>query len=54
MDFLRGVILDPANRMSNALYTLANKRQGESQAARALLEDIEALERDVPDLTEDQ
>lgn len=52
IDFCKGVVNDPSNRMSNALLTLAKKKQGEGQTARALLEEIEALETEIPELSE--
>lgn len=54
IDFCKGVILDPTNRMANALLLLDNKKQSDNQTARALLEEIENLEQDIPQITEEQ
>lgn len=52
--FCKGIILDPTNRMSNALLSLAFKKQGDGQGARAFLDEVEALERDIPELSAEE
>ncbi|KIW26593.1 uncharacterized protein PV07_09675 [Cladophialophora immunda] len=52
--FCKGIILDPTNRMSNALLSLAFKKQGDNQGARAFLDEVEALERDIPELSAEE
>lgn len=52
--FLRSTVADPATRKSEALLSLAAKKQGPSQSVRDLLAEIEQLEEDIPKMSEDE
>ena len=51
--FLRTTLADPAVRMAEALQTLYRKQQKEHQKVHELLAEIEALEEDIPEMTEE-
>ncbi|KIX09169.1 uncharacterized protein Z518_00248 [Rhinocladiella mackenziei CBS 650.93] len=49
IQFLRDLIVAPANRVATATLKLQQKRQRKGQSGRELLDEIEALEQDIPD-----
>lgn len=54
IQFLRSTISDPATRKSEALMSLATKRQKTEQSVRDLLAEIEQLEEDIPPMSEEE
>lgn len=53
ISWLRTTLADPAVRMAEALQTLYRFNQGEHQKVRELLIEIERLEEDIPEMTEE-
>ena len=51
--WLRTTLADPAVRMAEALQTLYRFNQGENQKVRELMIEIERLEEDIPEMTEE-
>jgi hypothetical protein len=52
--WLRTIVSDPATRKSDALLSLAAKKQRTGQSVRELLAEIEGLEEDIPPMTEEE
>jgi hypothetical protein len=52
--FLRGTLSDPAVRMAEALQTLYRLEQRSDQTVKELEYEIESLEQDIPEMTEEE
>ena len=53
LNFLRTTLADPAVRMAEALQALYSFKQGEHQRVRELVTEIERLEEDIPEMSEE-